>query len=377
MAWAFKVPLARYKPHLSMVLAQIGYTILYFFVEASFNQGLNPHVYVTYRYILAGLLMSPFAYFLERKSRPKMTVAMFLELFLLSLIGLNFLKWKNRVGFTMNMYYASLRYTSPTFVASVFNTVSILTFVVAVILRMEVVNVRSPRGIAKILGTLTSLAGVTIITLYKGPAVHSLSTAPIHMERLPSVHENLVKGSILIIASCTSWALWFIMQAVTLKKYPAQLSLTAWMNCIGGGQSAVFAVFLQHKPNAWSINMFSIRFWTITYSDEIECQGIVCSGIFIFIQFWCMKEKGPVFVSMFSPLATVMVAISAYFVLGEKLYVGRILGGVLVIIGLYLLLWGKDRDQAYINTQEQPSSHCHGLEGTDKEDLTSGEKEVP
>ncbi|KAK6259972.1 hypothetical protein SCA6_014446 [Theobroma cacao] len=45
MAWAFKVPLARYKPHLSMVLAQIGYTILYFFVEASFNQGLNPHVY--------------------------------------------------------------------------------------------------------------------------------------------------------------------------------------------------------------------------------------------------------------------------------------------------------------------------------------------
>ena len=65
-AWAFKVTFARYKPHLSMVLAQISYAILYFITEASFNQGLNPHVYVTYRYILAGLVMSPFAYFLER-----------------------------------------------------------------------------------------------------------------------------------------------------------------------------------------------------------------------------------------------------------------------------------------------------------------------
>ena len=52
MAWAFKVTFGRYKPHPSMVLAQISYAILYFITEASFNQGLNPHVYVTYRYIL-------------------------------------------------------------------------------------------------------------------------------------------------------------------------------------------------------------------------------------------------------------------------------------------------------------------------------------
>ncbi|KAK6259971.1 hypothetical protein SCA6_014445 [Theobroma cacao] len=218
---------------------------------------------------------------------------------------------------------------------------------------MEVVNVRSPRGIAKILGTLTSLAGVTIITLYKGPAVHSLSTAPIHMERLPSVHENLVKGSILIIASCTSWALWFIMQALQMH-----------VDLVGS--------YFEEISCATVADSMDELYWRRTIS-RLCCVLTAQTKR----MFWCMKEKGPVFVSMFSPLATVMVAISAYFVLGEKLYVGRILGGVLVIIGLYLLLWGKDRDQAYINTQEQPSSHCHGLEGTDKEDLTSGEKEVP
>ena len=53
-----------------------------------------------------------------------------------------------------------------------------------------------------------------------------------------------------------------------------------------------------------------------------------------------------------------------------------LLGGVIVIIGLYLLLWGKERDQPYIKTQEQPSSHCDGLKVIE-EDLTLGESEVP
>ncbi|XP_039031373.1 WAT1-related protein At2g39510-like [Hibiscus syriacus] len=360
---ALKVIFARYMPHLSMVLAQISYTILYFLVEASFNEGLNPHVYITYRYIFAGLAMSPFAYFLERKSRPKMTLALFLEIFLLSLIG---------VGLTMNMYFASLRYTSPTFVASAVNTISSLTFVIAIILRMEVVDVRSPRGLGEVAGTLTSLAGVSIITLYKGAEFRSLRAAPVHLKRVSSVHENWVKGSILTVASCISWALWYILQAVALKKYPAQLSLTCWINCIGAVQSAVYAVFVEHRPTAWTIKMFSIQFWAVTYS------GIVCSDICIFLQLWCMKRKGPVFVTVFTPLSAVMVAFSAYFILGEKLQVGSILGGAIAIIGLYLLLWGKEKDQTNIKTQDQQqsSSHCDVVVKVPEEGSDSREKEI-
>lgn len=73
-------------------------------------------------------------------------------------------------------------------------------------------------------------------------------------------------------------------------------------------------------------------------------QGIVISGIVIFIQLWCTEKKGPVFVTMFNPLSTLLVAILAYFALGEKLYLGSIVGGVTVIFGLYLLLWGKEND---------------------------------
>lgn len=44
-----------------------------------------------------------------------------------------------RVGLTLNLYFASLRYTSPTFVASVVNTIAALTFVIAIALRLALI----------------------------------------------------------------------------------------------------------------------------------------------------------------------------------------------------------------------------------------------
>ncbi|GLT42338.1 hypothetical protein SLA2020_163410 [Shorea laevis] len=361
MAFTFKAVYAKYKPHLLLIICHICFTFQYFILEASFNQGLNPHVYVTYRYIIGGLFMIPFAYFFERKTRPKLTLALFLEIALLSFVG---------IALTMNMFFASLRYTSTTFVTSVFNTLASLTFVIAIILRMEVVDARSSRGIAKILGTLISLAGVTTLTLYKGPALQSMKGAPVHISR-GSVHENWTRGSILTVVSCISWSLFYIMQAAILKKYPAQLSLTAWMNCIGGAQSGVFTILLQHKLAAWSIRVFSVSFWCVVFS------GIVCSGLTLVATLWCMKQKGPVFVTMFSPLGTVMAVVSAYFIVGEKPYTGSVLGGAIVIIGLYLLLWGKERDQAFIKTQEQPLSPCNEPEITKTDTMTLAERDAP
>ncbi|OMP09745.1 Drug/metabolite transporter [Corchorus olitorius] len=362
MACALKATFTRYKPHLSMIQTQVGAAIVYFLTEAAFNQGLNPYVYVTYRLLIGGLIMIPFAYFLEKKSRPKLTLALFLELVFLSFLG---------GGLTYNLFFLSLKFTSPAFVSSVFNTVPSLTFVMAILLRMEIVNVKSPRGRAKILGTLISLAGVMVITFYKGPALKSLWEAPIHMKRQHSVHEKRVLGPILSVSSCLVVSSYFIMQAHTLKKYPAQLSLSAWINCIGGVQSAVFAVSLQHKPAAWSIRMFDISFWAILYCG-------ISTALATFFMVWCVKVKGPVFAAMFSPLQTITVVVSAYFLLGEKLYTGSILGAVSVIIGLYVLLWGKERDQSYSNSQHQSSLPSDETIAADKtEEANLAEKEEP
>nr|XP_011462260.1 PREDICTED: WAT1-related protein At5g07050-like [Fragaria vesca subsp. vesca] len=147
--------------------------------------------------------MLPFAYCLERKDRPKLTFALFLELFVLSFLG---------IGLTLNMYYASLRYTSPTFIASMINTIASLTFVIAVLLKLEVLDYRNPHGLAKVWGTVISLAGVMTMTLYQGPILRNLWSPLIHIQGKSPIHENWLKGSILTVASCITWSLWYIMQ---------------------------------------------------------------------------------------------------------------------------------------------------------------------
>jgi hypothetical protein len=52
-------------------------------------------------------------------------------------------------------------------------------------------------------------------------------------------------------------------------------------------------------------------------------QGLACNGFTVFVQLWCTEKKGPVFVTMFNPLSTIMVAILAYFIFGQNLYCGR------------------------------------------------------
>lgn len=96
----------------------------------------------------------------------------------------------------------------------------------------------------------------------------------------------------------------------------------------------------------------NIDLWCIIYS------GAVSSCLNVFIPLWCIEQKGPVFVTIFNPLITVIVAIAAYFLVGEKLYTGCILGGVIIIIGLYSLLWGKEGDQHCLKNQKQSFPTC-------------------
>lgn len=96
----------------------------------------------------------------------------------------------------------------------------------------------------------------------------------------------------------------------------------------------------------------NIDLWCIIYS------GAVSSCLNVFIPLWCIEQKGPVFVTIFNPLITVIVAIAAYFLVGEKLYTGCILGGVIIIVGLYSLLWGKEGDQHCLKNQKQSFPTC-------------------
>ena len=52
-------------------------------------------------------------------------------------------------------------------------------------------------------------------------------------------------------------------------------------------------------------------------------QGIVGSGAMVTVMAWCVRMRGPLYVSVFSPLMLLIVAIAGSLFLDEKLHLGR------------------------------------------------------
>ncbi|CAI8585223.1 unnamed protein product [Vicia faba] len=101
---------------------------------------------------------------------------------------------------------------------------------------------------------------------------------------------------------------------------------------------------MEHKPNVWNIGL-DMNLLAAAYA------GIISSGLTYYVQGIVMQKKGPVFVTAFSPLMMIIVATMATFILDEKLYLGGVIGAILIVIGLYSVLWGKNKENKEIEAE--------------------------
>ncbi|KAF5476007.1 hypothetical protein F2P56_007754 [Juglans regia] len=328
----------RIKPFLAVIFLQFGFAGMDVLSKAALNQGMSNYVLVVYRHVVAFVVIVPFAVFLDKKVRPKMTLAIFTKLIVLSLL---------EPVIDQNLYFLGMKYTTATFAAAMTNILPALTFVMACILRLEVLRFKSIRSQAKVVGTIATVAGAMVITLVKGPIIELMWTKGRSGHQQQSGGANLqhsIKGAIMITIGCFSWACFMILQAITLKTYPAELSLTAWICLLGSLEGTVVALVMEKGNTAiWSIN-WDVKLLAALYS------GVICSGLTYYIQGVIMKDRGPVFVTAFSPLCMVIVAVMGSFVLAERMYLGRILGAIIIVVGLYLVVWGKSKDYKLSST---------------------------
>lgn len=313
--------LASFKPHIAQLSVQVCYAIMNIITRVALDEGMNHFTFVTYRQAVASLVLSPFAYFLERNERPAMTCTIFWEIFFLAFFG---------IVINQNCYFAGLSYTSSTFASATTNLIPVVTFVMATTFRMEKVNIRSIYGQAKVVGTLVCVGGAMMMTLYKGPV---LLKAVIGFG-----FDTWLLGALLLFASCVFWSGWLTFQAPVVRKYPAQQSLTALMLIQGTVQSFVIALIFERKASAWKLK-WDIQLLSIVYT------GVFCSAYAFFVQTYCIQVKGPVFAAVFNPTATILVAILELVILHVSLHLGSLLGAILIIAGLYVVLWGKAKDQ--------------------------------
>ncbi|CAN1747023.1 WAT1-related protein At2g39510 [Linum perenne] len=327
------------KPFLAVIFIQFGYAGMNIISKYALNQGMSQHVLVVYRHAIATVVLAPFAFYFDRKVRPKMTMGVFLKIALLGLL---------EPTIDQNLFYTGMKYTSATFSAAMTNVLPAFAFLMAWALRLEKVKLNKVHSQAKLLGTVVTVGGAMLMTLIKGARLDMPWTKGIdHSSATSMVAQDPIKGAVMIAVGCICWAGFIILQAITLKSYPAEFSLAALICMMGTIEGSVLAIGMEWgNPSAWAVG-FDVKLLAAVYS------GVICSGMAYYIQGVVMQTKGPVFVTAFSPLSMVIVTIMGSIFLSEILYMGRVLGAVVIVTGLYMVLWGKTKDQPLTNPNDK------------------------
>jgi len=319
-----------------VILIQAIYCGMFLLSKAALDGGMNNFVFVFYRQAAATIFLAPLAVFFERKKALPLSLVTFCKIFLLSLFG---------IVLSLDIYGIAIVYTSATLAAAITNCLPVITFFLAVLLRMEVLELRTIAGVAKLAGILFCIAGAATLAFYKGPHLkflgqHHLFGHPKledHLVHLPS-NKAWIKGCFLFLISSTFWGLWLVLQAPVMKSYPPKLLFTTLQCFLSSIQSFAIAIAFERDPYQWKLG-WNVRLLAVAYC------GIVVTGLTYYLQAWVIEKKGPVFLAMSTPLALIMTMFSSAILLGEIISLGSLLGGLLLVGGLYSVLWGKSREQ--------------------------------
>ncbi|CAJ1970588.1 unnamed protein product [Sphenostylis stenocarpa] len=190
------------------------------------------------------------------------------------------------MALAQGLFYYGLRDTSATYSINFLNLVPISTFITSIICRMENLKLQTWVGKAKSGGAILCLGGA------------------------------LVK---------------------LLKVFPLRYWGTMVSCILAAIQAAIVGSFLDASNAAWRIEL-NLQLIAVLYSGALATAATFC------MLSWAITIKGPSYPPMFNPLSLIFVSFSEAILLGEPLGVGTLVGMVLIIMGLYLFLWGKKKD---------------------------------
>uniref|UniRef100_A0ACD5V1P7 Uncharacterized protein n=1 Tax=Avena sativa TaxID=4498 RepID=A0ACD5V1P7_AVESA len=322
------------KVYAMIVLIRLIYAGMHILTKASFEEGMSTTVFVFYRHAVAAIFLAPFAVFeIRKRPAPPLTLRLSVKIFVHAFYGM---------AGTINLYSIGLNYASATSSSAIFNIVPVVAFILAVMFRMETLKLKSVHGMAKASGILLCIGGVVALALYQGPQLKSLNHHPLlHSSSSKAVHaqpeKNWALGIFLMTASVVIWSLWTVKQGPLLLEYPSKLLNTTLQCTFASVQSFVIALVMERDLSRWKLaggmTLVAVLF-----------TGIVVAAISYYLQIWVIEKKGPVFLSMSMPLSLVFTMAIASFLLGEDVSLGSIIGGALLVAGLYAVLWGKGRE---------------------------------
>lgn len=125
------------------------------------------------------------------------------------------------------------------------------------------------------------------------------------------------------------------------------------MSVFGSVQCALLSLYKRRTVNDWVIDDRFVLF-VIAYA------GIVGQAMTTVATAWSIKKLGAVFASTFSPIMLISATLFDFIISHTPLYLGSIIGSVVVVTGLYVYLWGKYKEMKAAATM------CHPIQNEDK-----------
>ncbi|KAM4120750.1 hypothetical protein ACJW30_03G155900 [Castanea mollissima] len=192
---------------------------------------------------------------------------------------------------------------------------------------------RSSSFQAKVIGSLISIMGAIMVELYKGTEMLKTSVSSPYILQFKqqlfmfsSTPEHWVLGGILLAATSLSVSTWNIIRLGTVKQYPELevMKVVSFYSLMRTIQSTIFTLIVEKNLSAWKlqINMELLLGNQKTITSTILTVLLAVSGgvVRTRVHVWCMQIKGPY-------------------------YVPILMGGIIIGIGYYTVMWGKIREE--------------------------------
>ncbi|XP_039134464.1 WAT1-related protein At5g47470-like [Dioscorea cayenensis subsp. rotundata] len=311
-----------------LVGTQIVFALYLVFLNKVLNLGVHPLFLVVFSNLTGSLFLLPFAVVLERKKWPRtLTPTLGIQLASQAIGGVTVFQTLTLLG---------VEKTSPAIAAAMPNLAPGFTFIIAACLRLEKVEMRCKFTWTKIIGTILCLTGVIAMSFLQSPTTSSKLTYKVSLGDNNETEWIIGCGYLFIsvvIISCIT-----VLQAVTMQTFRAPFSLCFVTFSVGAIFTAITQIIVEGKMEIGSTAI------SLTGVIGIVLLGGAVTGVCVTFQTWCVKQKGPVLVSMFSPIQTVFSAVFAALILRQLISIGSTTGIALMFAGLYMFLWAKKKE---------------------------------
>lgn len=140
--------------------------------------------------------------------------------------------------------------------------------------------------------------------------------------------QGITPGDVLIMISAPNWALFSILSRRGLKQHPAA-SMMFWVMVFGWGFTTL--LFLSN-PRFEEISRLPLEGWL-----SMLFLGIFCSGLAYIFWYDALKSIPASQVGVFLYIEPLVTVIIAWLVLGEQLTWASLLGGAIILAGIWMV----------------------------------------